>query len=342
MVQTEFSGFFDTSETTTRKYSASDWTNLLATLITSGLITTEGTHMEVTADGSGMTVSVNVDSTSGVGRAAIEGRWYQLTSPQSLTIADADATNDRIDRVVLRLNKVSTEDSPIKLTVITGTPAASPVAPDIVRTGNIYDLSLAQVYVTAGVSVIAADKITDERDNTDVCGAYYAANQDAQIASLIARYNSMVVNNSKLISKTTGTINTTYDEKIYFSIPTGTVTVEIRVFGRKPSSTVTEHSHGEHVHTESYSEYNLGVTQTRDTGPTEVGSGVATATPTFPNGLTLRVNGTSTHGPYGTGIEDTDSDWIDITSEITIGGANYLDFLAATAGCVADIEIRYV
>jgi hypothetical protein len=343
MVQTEFSGFFDTSETTTRKYSASDWTNLLATLITSGLMTTEGTHMEVTADGSGMTVSVNVDSTSGVGRAAIEGRWYQLTSPQSLTIADADATNDRIDRVVLRLNKVSTEDSPIKLTVITGTPAASPVAPDIVRTGNIYDLSLAQVYVTAGVSVIAADKITDERSDTSVCGPYYAANQDAQIGSLIARYNSMVANNSKLIAKTTGVINTTYDEKIYFSIPTGTVTVEIRVFGRKPSATVQTHSHGTHNHTYYYTYYyDTGNAVQASTSATEVGSGVVTAPAAFPNGLTLRVNGTDTHGPYGTGIEDTDSDWIDITSEITIGGANYLDFLAATAGCVADIEIRYV
>jgi len=341
MVQTEFSGFF-----TGRPYDEDSLTSFVSSLLTDGLFIVTGTHLETTADGSGMTVSVNIDDTLNIARAIIQGRWYELISAKTLTIGTADATNDRIDRIILRLDKASTAESPISLQVLQGTPSATPTAPDISRSGNIWDLSIAQVYVTAGVSVIASDKITDERADTSVCGPYYAANQDAQIGSLIARYNSMVANNSKLISKTSGVIGTAYDEKIYFSIPTGTVTIEARIFGRKPSGTITEHNHGTHQHTyKDCGTYDSGSSaQTLLTTATQVGSAsaITPALPAFPNGLTLRVNGTGTHGPYGTGVADTDSDWVDITSEVTIGGANYLEVLATTAGCITDIEIRYV
>ncbi len=162
------------------------------------------------------------------------------------------------------------------------------------------------------------------------------------LGSPTKKWNNIYASNYyQTTSKTTGVIGTAYDEKIYFFIPDYVTTVEIRVFGRKPSATVQTHSHGTHTHTESYSEYNLGTVQTRNTGETEVGSGVVTASPVFPNGVTLRVNGTGAHGPYGNGTADADSGWIDITSEITTDSSNYLELLATTAGCVSDIEIRY-
>jgi len=357
MVQTEFSGFF-----TGRSYNEDSLTSFVSSLLTDGLFIVTGTHLETTADGSGMTVSVNVDDTLNIARAIIQGHWYELISAKTLTIGTADATNDRIDRIILRLDKASTAESPISLQVLQGTPSATPTAPDISRSGNIWDLSLAQVYVTAGVSVIASDKITDERADTNVCGPYYAANQDAQIGSLIARYNSMVANNSKIISKSSGIINTAYDEKMYFFIPDYAVTVEMLVIGRKPSATNIEHVHTAHGHgvqcvsadagTAGYLSADAliqssppGYSNTGVVISSTVGSGNNAVGPSFPNGLTVRVNGDDedgTHGPFGTGSADYIGSWIDITSEITVNSVNTLEFLATTSGCIADIEIRYV
>ncbi|MGN1070135.1 MAG: hypothetical protein ACI4P5_06950, partial [Candidatus Fimadaptatus sp.] len=57
----------------------------------------------------------------------------------------------------------------IKLRVITGAPAAEPVAPDITRSGSVYELCLAQVLVTNNTAVITGSAITDTR-RTDLCG----------------------------------------------------------------------------------------------------------------------------------------------------------------------------
>jgi len=185
MVQTEFSGFFNG-----RTYDEDTLVELFATILSDGIYSTEGTHLEVTADGLGMTVSVALDSALNVARAIIRGRWYKLIAAKALTIGTADATNDRIDRIILRLDKTSTADSPIQLMVLQGTAAETPTAPDISRSGNIWDLSLAQVYVTAGVSVIASDKVTDERADTDLCGPYHAANQQNIIDTWFATVSS--------------------------------------------------------------------------------------------------------------------------------------------------------
>jgi len=47
--------------------------------------------------------------------------------------------------------------------VLTGTPAASPTPPNVTQSSTIWEISLAQVYVGAAVSTIAAGNITDER-----------------------------------------------------------------------------------------------------------------------------------------------------------------------------------
>jgi hypothetical protein len=76
-------------------------------------------------------------------------------------IQAAHATLDRIDRVVLKLDMVN---HTVTIEVVTGTPAASPVAPTLTNTTSVYYVKLAQVYVTHAVTTIAADKVTDERD----------------------------------------------------------------------------------------------------------------------------------------------------------------------------------
>ena len=75
--------------------------------------------------------------------------------------------NPRIDRVVLRWDNVGRS---ISSAVITGIPAAVPVAPDLTRTADIYELGIADILVARGVVSVSADAITDTRMNPTLCG----------------------------------------------------------------------------------------------------------------------------------------------------------------------------
>jgi hypothetical protein len=89
-----------------------------------------GTALEVSA-GTGLAVDVEA------GQAMVRGHYYVSTATESLALATADATNDRIDLVVLKLDPVANS---IVLNVKTGTPAGSPVAPALVQTdAGVYE-----------------------------------------------------------------------------------------------------------------------------------------------------------------------------------------------------------
>lgn len=110
----------------------------------------------VTADASGYNVKV------GAGEAYIDGGYYADDTPQrTLVINPPDATNPRIDRVVLRW------DGPNKLAdpfVLQGTPAVTPAVPALTQNrGGRWEEALAQVRVNVGVTNIAASAVTDER-----------------------------------------------------------------------------------------------------------------------------------------------------------------------------------
>ncbi len=115
--------------------------------------------LTVSADGSDM----NVDIAAGVALLK-DGCPYILEAADDLTIGTADATNPRIDRIILRLTREGqTDQGKISLMVLAGTAAASPSAPSLTQTSATWDLSLAQVLVGTGVTTIAANKVTDER-----------------------------------------------------------------------------------------------------------------------------------------------------------------------------------
>ncbi len=112
-------------------------------------------ELEPYADSTGMNVKVKA------GQALVRGHYYDSTGTETITIPAADATNPRIDRVVLRLDPTA---NTILLHLLQGTPAASPSAPALTQTdGAIYDLPLAQVYVAANETTIAPGDVTDER-----------------------------------------------------------------------------------------------------------------------------------------------------------------------------------
>lgn len=88
------------------------------------------------------------------------------------SLAENTSGQPRIDLVTLRLDRSTYE---IKETVITGTPAANPVAPAMAAdtgTTGFYDLPLAEVRVTSGATALAATTVTTKAWYIGLDGQY--------------------------------------------------------------------------------------------------------------------------------------------------------------------------
>lgn len=111
-------------------------------------------RLAITAPGTGMTVSL------AAGVAWVEGFFYRNDAAAALAIGAADATNPRIDTVVLRLDRTANNT---RAFVKAGTAAASPVPPTLTQTDALWELPLADVRVPAAAGSIVAANITDRR-----------------------------------------------------------------------------------------------------------------------------------------------------------------------------------
>ncbi len=117
------------------------------------------------------------------GQCFIQGVFGENGSTKTLTIAAADATNPRIDRVVLRCDTVAND---LEVLVLTGTPAVSPAAPALVRSATQTDYSLYQVLVGTTVTSIVTANLTDERQYASMRGI--AHGRDLTAAAAIEPY----------------------------------------------------------------------------------------------------------------------------------------------------------
>ena len=152
------SGFFN-SVNGDRKYTAEQIGNYFEGLIRNGVFKEIGDGFKVQA-GSGMNITV------GTGRAFINCHWIKNSTVLTLPIAAADAQYDRIDAVKLRLDS-SESARKIDIIVDTGTPNSGGKSP--VRSGNVYELTIAHVKVSAAATSIKQSDITDYR-STQYCG----------------------------------------------------------------------------------------------------------------------------------------------------------------------------
>ncbi|MEC0242760.1 phage tail protein [Paenibacillus dokdonensis] len=172
----EKSSFFDSTPGDERLYAARDFAEYFAQFLTNGVFKS-GTNLSVTATGSDANIRINP------GYAWINGYMYSVyDSFLSLPIQPA-TTQDRIDRIILRLD-ISPPIRLVKAIVVQGQPSASPVAPVLTRSGNIYDISLARILVKAGSSIVLAANISDERENSAVCGLVNSLIRDGNEATL--------------------------------------------------------------------------------------------------------------------------------------------------------------
>lgn len=161
----ERSGFFNALNVNgdyDRKYNANDYSDNLAVVIGNGVLRSENDDLRVTASGMVCTVAA--------GRAWINGKYYYNDAAKSFAIATAPAGGSRWDRIVLRLdNNVAARS--ITLRYVQGTAANSPTKPAPVRSGNVYELVLADVYVGTNTASVV---VTDTRADTAICGWVYS------------------------------------------------------------------------------------------------------------------------------------------------------------------------
>ena len=157
----EISRFFN-SINSDRLYSAADWAAYFASFIGNGVIPLPSDQLAVSV-GSGEGLSIAVAP----GFAFVNGYNYQLTEALELTLATADGSNPRIDRVVVCWSRSLRE---MFLAVLTGTPAATPAAPALTQTSDVYELCLADIAVARGATELTQSAITDTRGDTDLCG----------------------------------------------------------------------------------------------------------------------------------------------------------------------------
>lgn len=94
------------------------------------------------------------------GAAFVRGRAFENTVAATMTLDTADATNPRIDRIILRY---SASAQTIVPAVLTGTPGATPSMPSLTQTAATYEVSIAYIWVAATATTIANTEIHDER-----------------------------------------------------------------------------------------------------------------------------------------------------------------------------------
>ncbi len=85
------------------------------------------------------------------GSALVQGTFYHSDAVETLAIAANASGNPRIDTIVLRKN---TGAQTVRLAVLAGTAAASPVAATLTQNVNIWEIPLAYVAVANGFSTI--------------------------------------------------------------------------------------------------------------------------------------------------------------------------------------------
>lgn len=160
--------FFNSAPGDERWHYASDFADYFGNVLSSGLLHKDGTpNLQVKVNAGTMQTYIEA------GEALIQGYQYQNTTPLFLEHGLPEPNLDRIDRIVLRLDKRNNARF-IRLFVKEGVSAANPVPPVLQRDQYVFELSLAQIRLTKNTSSLEPLKLVDERMKEDLCGIVYS------------------------------------------------------------------------------------------------------------------------------------------------------------------------
>ena len=164
-----------------RAEEASFFAEFFASFIGNGVYPNPSTGMQVLANG-GMNLKIQP------GKCFMNG-YFGLVEEggEIITIEQADANYSRIDRVVARWDLELRKIIPY---VLKGTPASNPVAPNLTRNSNIYEIALADIAVKANTTTITQANITDRRLDINLCGIVAGVVQQLDTTTLFNQYQT--------------------------------------------------------------------------------------------------------------------------------------------------------
>lgn len=174
------SGFFN-SINGDRRYNAEQMSSIFDGIINDGVFANIGTAFRVRAD-TGNTITV------GIGRAWFNSTWLLNDSILPLTADDSEILLDRIDAVVIEINRSeSVREGSIK--IVKGTPSSTPQRPAMIRTSEVNQYPLAYIYRRANSSSITQADITN-MVGTSSCPYITAILQVTNIDNIVAQWES--------------------------------------------------------------------------------------------------------------------------------------------------------
>lgn len=174
----EKSWFFNSAPGDPRVYQASDFAQYFGKVLSTGLLHIDNVPgLQVKAGGTDLRTYVEP------GGAIMEGYAYENTDNVYLTHSLPEVSLDRIDRVVLRLDKKNANRY-IKVFIREGVPATVPVPPTLQRDNLVWELSLAQVRLRANTSAISPADVFDERLDRTVAGLVYSLISKPSLADI--------------------------------------------------------------------------------------------------------------------------------------------------------------
>ena len=164
-------------ETETTK--SEDFATFFGTIVGNGIFPEPATSLQVKAINSDMTVVISP------GQAWINGYLYNNTADLTLTLGYPDGNLSRIDTVVIRWDLPNRE---IKTYAKKGEFAEVPVAPEVERNEDIYELAIAHVFVGRNAMQINQADITDLRMDSTQCGWVTGLIDQIDTSSYLLRY----------------------------------------------------------------------------------------------------------------------------------------------------------
>lgn len=175
------SGFFN-SVAGDRKYDAGRFAEYFNSFIGNGVFPNPSNGLQVISNDD-MTVTVKA------GKCWINGYIIINDDDYILSIDPADGVLNRIDRIVARYDVA---DRDIQIEVKKGTFASSPVAPDLQRDADAYELGIADIAVNKGLVSIAQAEITDLRLSSEYCGIVHGVVEQLDAQVLFEDYQSWI------------------------------------------------------------------------------------------------------------------------------------------------------
>lgn len=183
---TLYSGLFN-SINGDRKYDEWWFARYFSRFIGNGVFPNPSTGLQVT-EGENMTTVIKA------GDGWINGYFIMNDGNHVLQHDISDGVLSRIDRVVMQLDY---SGRVIRIIIKKGIFSSEPVAPELQRDLDYYELALADVFIKNGTIYISQADITDLRLNNELCGIVHGTVDQVDTTTLFNQYQSWMTKQKK-------------------------------------------------------------------------------------------------------------------------------------------------